>query len=39
MISFFTSQFGPFPFDVYGALVVDRATRLRARDADAVDLR
>jgi len=26
MISFFTSQFGPFPFDIYGALVVDQRT-------------
>ena len=26
MISFFASQFGPFPFDVYGALVVNERT-------------
>ena len=26
MISFFTLQFGPFPFDIYGALVVDQRT-------------
>jgi aminopeptidase N len=26
MISFFVSQFGPFPFDIYGALVVNERT-------------
>ena len=39
MISFFESQFGPFPFDVYGGLVVNERPVTRVGDPDAVDLR
>ena len=37
--SFFAELFGPYPFEAYGAVVVDERARLRARDPDALDLR
>ena len=38
MIDYFSSIFGAYPFDAYGALVLDAAARLLAGDAEPDDL-
>ena len=39
MLEFFADRFGPYPFDAYGALVVDADLVARPRDPDAVAVR